>query len=228
MNKIGTVTESSLHAKLKSMYASPGDRQEEPVMGYLVDILRSEEIIEIQTGNFSSFRPKLEKLLAAYRVRVVIPIAVERHIIRIGKDGSIISRRLSPKKGRVEELFTELVRIPGLLTHPNLIIEAAFVNDEVYWIDDGKGSWRRKRWSIKDRFLVQLIRTREFTSLEDYLKLIPQDLQEIFSSKEFGQATKLPSRQVSRMLYCLRAMNIINVVGRKGKAYIYQRNLFNP
>jgi hypothetical protein len=223
MNKIGTVTESSLHSALKHLYAFPEDRIEEPVLGYLVDVLRTNEIVEIQTGNFVSFRRKLTVLLQSFPVRVVVPIAVQRHIVRIAKDGTRISRRRSPKKGRLEDLFNELVRIPTLLNHPNLKMEVAWVNDEIYWIDDGKGSWRRRRWSIKDRVLVNFVGAHVFSGTSDYLDLVPSDLEGEFSSRQFAQASKMPVRLAAKTLYCLRAMNLIEIVGRKGNAYIYKR-----
>lgn len=222
MNKIGTITESSLHAAMKNVYALPGDRIEEPVLGCYVDILRPGEIVEIQTGNFDSLHRKLATLLPSNRVRVVLPVALERHIIRIAKDGSIISRRRSPKKGRVEDLFNELIRIPAFLNHPNLIIEIAWVNDEIHWVDDGKGSWRRKHWSIKDRVLVKFLSAQSFSAQEEYAKLIPSALNEKFTSRQFARASQLPIRQAARMLYCFRAMGLVEVIGRQGNAYVYR------
>jgi len=57
---IGTLKESSLHAKLKEWYRKPGDRLEVPIDGYLIDIVHSDLLIEIQTQNFSAIKKNLK------------------------------------------------------------------------------------------------------------------------------------------------------------------------
>ena len=73
---IGTMRERHLHASLKQWYAEPGDRAEIPVDGYVIDLVRGDLLIEIQTRGFSGMRPKLAAMLArGHRIRVVHPIA---------------------------------------------------------------------------------------------------------------------------------------------------------
>ena len=62
MAGIGSLRETSLHASLKSWWARPGDLLEASVDGYVVDLLRGETVVEIQTGHFSAIRPKLRAL----------------------------------------------------------------------------------------------------------------------------------------------------------------------
>ena len=71
---IGTYQEKSLHAALKDWYASPGDLTEHPVDGYVVDLVRGNELIEIQTRNFAAIKRKLSQLLEEHPVRLVHPI----------------------------------------------------------------------------------------------------------------------------------------------------------
>jgi hypothetical protein len=49
------------------------DMFEVKVDGFIVDIVRDNTLIEIQTGNFSSIRNKLEKLVRNYKVILVYP-----------------------------------------------------------------------------------------------------------------------------------------------------------
>ena len=56
---IGTLRERPLHASLKRWYARPGDRVEVAVDGYVVDLVRGDLLIEIQTRGFATLRPKL-------------------------------------------------------------------------------------------------------------------------------------------------------------------------
>ncbi len=53
--KIGTLGEKSIHSSLKKWYSKPGDKFEVPFDGFIIDIVRGKLLIEIQTGNFSSF-----------------------------------------------------------------------------------------------------------------------------------------------------------------------------
>src|SRR3954469_9225167 len=142
---IGTLRERSLHAHLKRLYTEPGDCVEEKVGEYWVDIRRGDDVIEIQTGSFGSMKRKLEKLLADRSVRIVHPVAVEKWITRIGADGeTFLSRRKSPKRGSLYDLFDELVSFPHLLLHPRFSVEVVLVKEEEMRCEDGKGSWRRK------------------------------------------------------------------------------------
>ena len=51
---VGTLREKPLHADLKHWYAEEGDLVEEPVGGYVIDLVRDGLLIEIQTRSFSS------------------------------------------------------------------------------------------------------------------------------------------------------------------------------
>ena len=53
---------------------------------FVVDILRYDRIIEIQTKNFSKIRRKLATLSNQYPVRLVYPIPAEKWIIKVDKD----------------------------------------------------------------------------------------------------------------------------------------------
>jgi len=79
---IGTLRERPLHASLKRWYARPGDRTEVAVAGYVIDLVRDDLLIEIQTRGFSGMRPKVVSLLdRGHRLRIVHPIAVDRWIV---------------------------------------------------------------------------------------------------------------------------------------------------
>src|SRR5512136_1485512 len=112
---IGTLNEKSLHEALKRWCSRTGDKFEVPVEGFIVDIVRGDLLIEIQTGNFPSIRRKLEGLLTNHKVRLVYPIPQEKWIIKLSRDErTSLSRRKSPKKGVCEDVFDELVSFPPL------------------------------------------------------------------------------------------------------------------
>ena len=149
---IGTYQEKSLHAALKDWYAAPGDLAEQPVDGYVVDLVRGNELIEIQTRNFSALKRKLATLLQHHSVRLVHPIPARKWIVRLDRDGAtVLSRRRSPKRGTLLDVFDELVSIPHLVAHPRFALEVLLVAVEETRQQDGRGSWRRRGWSIHDQ-----------------------------------------------------------------------------
>jgi hypothetical protein len=128
MNGIGTLQESSLHAALKTWYSRPGDQFELRVDGSIIDIVRGEQLIEIQTRNFMGIKHKLARLTEHHHVRLVYPIAREKWIVKL--DDALlaqISRRKSPKKGRVEQIFMEMVNI---VARKNFTLEVVFIREE--------------------------------------------------------------------------------------------------
>ncbi|MFO7918657.1 MAG: hypothetical protein R6V13_11305 [Anaerolineae bacterium] len=221
-NGIGKLNENSLHFALKRWYARPGDRLEAPVGPFLVDIVRDDLLIEIQTGNFCSIRDKLRRLAEEHRVLLVYPIAQEKYIVKLtAARDEIISRRKSPKKGCVTDLFDELVRMPTLIQHPNFILETAIIREEEVRCDDGQGSWRRKGVSILNQELTEVLCTERFERGEDFLALLPPDLGTPFTNRELAEGTGMRIRTARRMTYCLRKMDIIEKVGTRGRAYLF-------
>lgn len=218
------MTEQTLHEQLKEVYAKETGEIESTLGDYRVDVIRGDLLIEIQTRSFSSIRDKLRDLAENHRVRLVHPIAYQKWIIRLDKDGKQVSRRKSPKRGRVEDIFYELVYMPELLSNSNFELEVALVDLEEYWIDDGKGSWRRRRWSIHDKKMLELREHHLFISPEDFKRLLPESLPSEFTSRMLTRETGLNIRACQKMLYCLHKMNVVSRNGKKGRSYLYRIN----
>jgi len=219
--------ETSLHAALKTWYAQPGDCIETLVDGYVIDIRRGDTLIEIQTRNFSSLRPKLEKLLTHYPVHLLHPIAMEKWIVHL-ENGKATQRRKSPKHGRTEHLFNELVYIPHLLNNSNFSLQVLFTEEEEAWVKGGGGSWRRKGWRIADRRLIGILGTQEFCRIDEYRNLVPTNLPETFTTADLARHAQLPHRLAQKMAYTLRASEIIKVNRRVNRAYEYHLNQLEP
>ena len=95
---IGTLREGALHAQIKEWYRRPGDELEKRHSGFVIDLVRGDLLVEIQTGGFAPLKRKLEILTREHSVRIVTPVAVERRIIRISGSGEIVSCRRSPRR----------------------------------------------------------------------------------------------------------------------------------
>ena len=219
---IGTLQETSLHHELKNWCARPGDRLEVVVDGYEIDVVGQDRLIEVQTGNFGAMKGKLKALLPDHQVQLVYPIARERWVCRVDRRDRPVSRRKSPKRGRMEDLFGELMRLPEEAVHENFSLRVLLTQEEVVWRDDGRGSWRRKGWSVADRRLLAVVDERLFEDVEAYLSLLPAELPAPFTNKELAESLKLQRPQATKMTYCLRRMGLLEQVGKRGRFNLYQ------
>ena len=223
-SKIGTLNEKPLHEALKRWYARPGDIFEVPVDGFVIDIVRGDRLIEIQTWNFSAIKRKLEKLLVNHCVRLVYPIPREKWIVKLAVDGNgPAGRRKSPKRGTYEQVFYELVRIPELLKNPNFSIELLLMDEEEVRRYDGVRGWRRRGWVTEERKLLQVVDSRILSSQADMYAFIPEAVGETFTVADISRAIGCSRRLAQKMVYCLRALGCVAPVGKKVNAIMYSR-----
>ncbi len=219
---IGTLQERSLHATLKELYTTGDSRTEVSVDGFVVDVVRNGVLIEIQTRNFAAIKNKLRALLKDYQVRLVYPLPKKKWIVKETPNGSKqLSRRTSPKRCGFEDVFDELVRIPKLIAHSNFAIEVLLIEEEEIRRQDGKGSWRRRGWSIVDRKLLEVLDRRLYEGPSDFLHFIPDSLEKPFRNSDLVEALGISRRLGQRLTYCLRKMNALKTVGKKGNALLH-------
>jgi hypothetical protein len=219
---IGTLNEFSLHAGLIKALSQAGDLLEADVGGFLADILRDTDIIEVQTRNLSSLKKKIAAFAPEHRMTIVHPVTQNKWIVRKNADGEIVSRRRSPKHGRIEEIFTELVRAWDLIDSPNVSLEIVFIDADEVWLDDGQGSWRRKYWSISERHLLKIHRSETFHHPRDFLILLPESLPAQFTNKQLAAQLGIRARLAGKITYTLRKMEVIQIVGKTGNQNIFQ------
>jgi hypothetical protein len=221
---VGVLNEKPLHAALKAWYAQPGDRFEVPVDGSIIDIMRDELLVEIQTRGFSALKRKVEKLVVSHTVRLVYPIAAEKWIVRLSDHGAAPEgRRKSPKRGSILELFRELVSFPHLIAHPNFSLEVLLIQEEEVRQRGLARNWRRRGWGTAERRLVQVVDRRLFATPADLAALLPLALDEPFTTAGLAQAIDQPRWLAQKMVYCLRSIGVISEAGKLGKATRYVR-----
>ena len=216
------MTEYSLHSEIKDWYKIPGDELEAKVEDFIIDILRGKLLIEIQTGNFSAIKKKLEKLLVNNQVRLVYPIAKLKWIVYVSREGEVVRRRKSPKKGKLIDLFYELVNTPGLIKDRNFSVEVLLIEEEEIRCNDGRGSWRRKGISIKDRKLLTVFDRIAFDNNQDFLEFLPKELDGYFTNKVLELKLGISVRLAQKISYCLRKMGTISLVGKKRNELMFQ------
>ena len=211
------MNEYSLHSAIKDWYSLPGDRFEVRVGAFIVDIVRPPLLIEIQTRNFAAIKKKLTKLLENHCVRLVYPIPQRKWIVHVTGPGGFVRRRKSPRKGRLVDLFYELVRTPTLVNEENFSLEVLMIEEEEVRCNDGKGSWRRRGVSIKNRKLMEVQSSTLLKNREDFLRFLPRDLTSPFTNKQLAKLSGVSVGLARRITYCLRRMGAITTVGRRGK-----------
>jgi hypothetical protein len=221
---LSTYREGSLHAALKDLYAGPEDRVEEIVDGYVVDVVRSDELVEIQTGSFASAARKLRRLVEDRRVALVHPVASERWLVRVDADGAMTDRRRSPKRGQPLDLFDELVAFPELVAHPNFRIELVLVREEEIRGPVAAGVHYRypKQWRRLDRRLLDVVEIVRIDTPGDLLGLLPTGLPEQFTSADIAAASRRPKRLATRTAYCLQRAGATRCIGNLGRLRLYQ------
>jgi hypothetical protein len=220
---IGTLNEGALHAQLKNWYQRPGDRLEQVVGGFVVDLVRGDLLVEIQTGGFAPLRRKLELLSRQQRVRLVAPLPLVRRIIRLSDEGELLSARRSPRRGRVEDIFNRLVSIPSLLCHPHFELELLLTHqDELRVYRHGK-AFRRHGWVVAGRRLVSVEQCLRITGPDDAARLLPPSLPELFDTAQLAEVAAIERRLAQQMTYCLRALGVLDTTGKRGNAIVHRR-----
>ena len=222
---IGVLREGPLHAAVKDWCARPGDRAEVRVERFVIDLVRADgELVEIQTGGFGPLGPKLDALLDDHRMRIVFPVAAERRIVRVSDDGEVLSSRRSPLRAGPLELFDRLVTFPSLVGHPNLVVEVLLCReDHIRGAAPVRTRSRRRTRDSGQRRLVDVLDRVEVRTPADALALLPEALPaEPFTTRELATLAGCPVGLAQRVVYCLRAMELIAPCGKRGRAPLHR------
>jgi hypothetical protein len=221
---IGTLKERPLHAALKQWYAGPDSELEVSVDGFVIDIVQDGLLVEIQTRNFAAIKQKLASLIDRHPVRLVYPVAQEKWIVKLGRDGQRpLGRRKSPKRGALEHVFEELVSFPVLVQNRNFSVEVVLIQEEEYRRHDSSRAWRRRGWITQERRLLRVVGRHLFETPGDLGGLLPDALPEPFATSDLAKAIAQPRRLAQKMAYCLREMGVITPRGKRGNAVLYTR-----
>jgi hypothetical protein len=220
--------ETTLHRQLKALYAGHEGRVEERIaeFRYRIDAVRGEELVEIQHGSLAAIRDKIARLLARHRVLVVKPLIVRKTLVSLGRrGGKELSRKFSPKRGSVLDLFAELVYFTRVFPHERLTIEAPLVEiEERRYPGHGKRRrWRSKDFQVEDQRLLAVVGVERFQGSADLWRLLPQDLAAPFHSGHLAEALGVQRWIAQRIAYCLRKTGAANIAGKQGNAWLYEK-----
>jgi hypothetical protein len=153
-------------------------------------------------------------------VTLVHPIAIRHRTIRIDiETGEIEKPRTLPRKGSVYEAFLELAAIRDLLIHPNLRIVLPLII-----VDDLRLKRPLKKGSkLVDRMPSDLIDEIVIDSPKDYLRFVPENLPDPFTSEDFAIAAKIHRSLAQSFLLTADHLGLLSRIGKTGNAWLYQR-----
>ncbi|MBQ6807316.1 MAG: hypothetical protein IJO97_07805 [Lachnospiraceae bacterium] len=224
----GTLQEKTVHAVMKLYYEPNIDYHEVPIEGYIADIYTGNRIIEIQNGNFNRLRDKLAAFLPNYQVTVVLPIPHFKWLIWMDEEsGELSKKHKSPVTGSVYSAFPELYKIKNLLTHPNLSFAFPLIDMDEYRLLNGWSKDRKRGSNRYDRMPLALVDEVWFERPEDFIQVIPYELEDTFTVKEFAKAAKIHCDLARVTLHILFSMKLVNRVGKRGREYLYEVALWN-
>ena len=216
------MTEYSLHMGIKEWYSVLGGQVEVKVDDFIVDVVKEGVLIEIQTRNLSAIKKKLGKLLLTNQVRLVYPIAKVKWIVYVSNSGEFVRKRKSPKRGKIIDLFIEMVHLSDLINDKNFSFEVLLIEEEERRCDNGKGSWRRRGVSIKDRKLLKVFDRVVFEDRTDFLKILPENLGVSFTNRVLAKKLGISIRLAQKITYCLRKMNVLIIDGKKKRELLFR------
>jgi hypothetical protein len=214
--------ETSLHRALKEQFGPvSGGRLEVSFGVYRIDAVGHDGVlIEVQSGPLGPLRAKLARLLPASRVRVVKPVTVAKRVIRrASPSGADLSARYSPRRGRVVDVFDDLIGLAATFPHPNLTIEVLGVE-----VDEVRVARRRRPgFTVVDRGLLSVVSSVSLSEAVDLWRLLPAGLDGPFTTRELSELLDRPLAFAQRVAYCLRLSGAVETVGKDGNRRVYAR-----
>ena len=236
---INTLKESSLHKTIKNMYAlEEGSVTEAECDGHIYDILtKNGNVIEIQTQNLGKLLKKTEDVLSRNReIKIVHPVAVHKQIELYNEKGELLKTSRSTKKGNEYTVLKELCGLYPILLKENFTLELLLVNTTEKRIkkdqpEQSENKQRRfkKDWQKTDKILKEIIKSKTFSSKKDYLDYLPDNLPQIFTTRDIKEGLKNdPNKPKTAWKYAgilawlLAKMNLISQTGLKGKTKLYE------
>lgn len=236
---INTYNETTLHRKLKELYAEKYRGTTEVEEDDLVcDVICDDEartVIEIQTKGLGKLLPKILKLKDRHDIRVVHPLIRDFSIELYDEAGNFISRRKSPKHLSIIDVFDELMGIYPILAEPWFTLEIVPVSciekrirtkEPVQLINRSRRF--KKNWYKKDRDIRSMEKGITLNGLEAYLSLLPEDIKRFrhgmeFCAKDLEKAGC--GKQSYKVLWLLKKTEIVKAEEKKGRTTFYK---FSP
>ena len=215
--------ETSLHRSLKALYLTPGARTEAVVGAYRADVLRDDVLVEIQASPFSAISRKIGNLVREHRVLVVKPIARKKTLLRRSSSkGDWDVRRMSPKHGRLIDIFEDLVYFTRVFPHANLCVDVALVDEEELRVPRSARRFRGPNFRVVDRRLCEIVSSCRLATAADLIALLPAGLPRVFTTDMLARHIDAAEWFARKVAYTLRHCGATRATGKRGNRIVYE------
>ena len=223
---INTMGEKRLHQVLKRYYEADETRHEQKVGRHIADILRGDEIIEVQTSSLYPLKAKIAFYLREtdYRVTIVHPVIERKWVTWIDPaTGDMSKRTRSPKKGSLLGELDELVYFAEHLPTDRLRFVFPHLEVSDFRLLDGWSRDRKRGSTRYERVPLALLGEDVLATREDFAACLPEALPDPFTAREFASAAKIASRPSYAAIKALCAAGVLTQGETVGRSRTWHR-----
>ena len=228
MNKIGTLSEKSIHSYIKD-YISNNDKsiQEVPIGRYIADVKIDNTIYEIQTAQYKKLLGKLDFYIANnINVVVIMPVIQHKVINWVDTEtDEIIEQRKSSYTGVIQDYFKEIYWLTDYIKRNLIKLWIVQLDANEYKYLDGYGTNCKRRATKIDKVPTKINNIIKINSVSDMKIFIPDTLNKEFDSIQFKKHSHSKSKYTGSGLKILRELGVISICRKEGNKFIYSINI---
>lgn len=228
-NLITTYMERSLHRSLKFHFCDDESKHEIKIGRHVADACDGKTIFEIQTGNFSPLRKKIQFYLenTDFDIVIVRPIAQNRKIFWVDEDSGEMKKvpRLSSKHENLASGIADLHYLNEFFGNSRLSFCFVLMEIDEIRLLDGYGNQKKIRATSVDRLageIYSLHYIKRFDDIADaILPLLPD---ESFGREELSKALKLKGLKLWSVQKLLLETNLLTCE-KEGNKLVFAKNV---
>ena len=195
-NLITTYMERSLHHSLKIYFCPDEEKHEIKIGRFVADACDGKTIFEIQTGNFSPLRKKIQFYLenTDYEIVIVRPIAKNRRIFWLDESSGVLNKspRPSPKHENLASGIADIFYLNEFLGEKRLSFCFVLMEINEIRLLDGYGKQKKIRATSVDRLSGEIYSLHYINCIDDIQNVLYPLLPDgQFSREELSNSLKL-------------------------------------
>jgi hypothetical protein len=86
-------------------------------------------------------------------------------------------------------------------------------------------AWRRQGWVVEEHRLLVVHERVRVSTPDDVASMLPATVPDEFTTSDLAAAIGRPLRLAQQMAFCLRTLDLVAPVGKRGNSVIYRRCL---
>lgn len=227
-NLITTYMERGLHRSLKSHFCPDESKHEIKIGRYVADACDGKTIFEIQTGNFSPLRKKIQFYLenTDFNIVIVRPIAQNRRIFWLDEDSGELKKapRLSSKHEPLASGIADILYLIDFLGTERVSFCFVMMEIDEVRLLDGYGKQKKIRATSVDRVAGEIYSLHYIKSALDVknelFTLLPN---EQFDRETLAKSLKLKGLKLWSAQKLLLETNLL-VCEKQGNKLIFEKN----